>query len=137
MRTRSIYTSATAAALVLLGMASVHAAEPERIFANGFDPCCRLGGTVLGLAGTGLVLHLAAGTIAEDKAIVGDGLYDFVASVPPSTPFTLAVTTQPAGQTCAVAIAAGSMGTTDITNADVSCAVNLQWDSGTWGQDWN
>jgi hypothetical protein len=128
---------AAVAASVLMSLKPVHAASPERIFANGFDPCCRIGGTVSGLSGAGLVLHLGFGAIAEDKPIAGNGLYGFAASVPPGTAYTLGVKTQPAGQTCALAVAGGSMGSGDIDNADVTCTGNLKWDSGTWGQDWN
>lgn len=115
-----------------------HAAD-DRIFANGFDPCCRIGGTVSGLAGSDLVLHLTAGAISEDKPISDNGLYNFAASVPPGTAYTLSVTTQPGSQTCSFTTTSGSMGSSDIDNADVACAVtsNLVWDSGTWGQDWN
>jgi hypothetical protein len=124
-------------ALTALAAAPMRASATERIFANGFDPCCRIGGTVSALAGNGLVLHLAAGAIAEDKSIHGNGLYDFSASVPPGTAYALSVKTQPTGQTCALAITSGSMGSSDIDNADVACTGNLQWDSGHWGQDWN
>jgi hypothetical protein len=122
---------------LLAGWPTAQATGTDRIFANGFDPCCRIGGTVSGLSGSGLVLHLAAGSIAEDKPVAHNGLYDFAASVPPGTAFTLSVKPQPAGQTCAFAVSGGSMGTADIDNADVVCGGNLKWDTGNWGQNWN
>jgi hypothetical protein len=128
-----------AVSVIALPARPAAAATQDRIFANGFDPCCRIGGTVSGLAGTGLVLHLAAGSIAEDKAIAGNGLYDFAASVPPGTAYALSIKTQPSGQTCTLGITGGTMGSADVANADVACAntPKLIWDSGTWGQDWN
>jgi hypothetical protein len=134
MRAASILA---AAALMSPWMLPAHAASPQRIFANGFDPCCRIGGTVSGLGGMGLVLHLVFGSTAEDRPIAANGLYGFSASVPPGTAYTLGVKIQPAGQTCALAVTGGSMVNSDIDNADVTCTGNLKWDSGTWGQDWN
>jgi hypothetical protein len=127
------------ASVIALPVQPATAATQERIFANGFDPCCRIGGTVSGLAGTGLVLHLAAGSTAEDKPIAANGVYDFAASVAPGTAYTLSVKTQPSGQACTLSIGSGTMGSTDIDNANVACAnvSKLMWDSGTWGQNWN
>jgi hypothetical protein len=109
----------------------------DRLFADGFEPCCRIGGTVSGLADGGLVLHLAAGDIAEDRPVSANGIYDFTASVPPGTHYALAVATQPDAQTCRLSIDGGTMGGSAIDNADVVCTGNLEWDGGTWGQDWN
>ncbi|MGB8636453.1 MAG: hypothetical protein WCD66_05540 [Rhodanobacteraceae bacterium] len=123
-------------ALLALPLAA-QAATGDRIFEDGFDPCCSIGGTVSGLSGSGLVLHLHAGSIDEDKPIAANGLYRFAASVPTGTTYSLTVGTQPAGQTCSFTISGGNMGTSNIDNADLTCSGNLQWDSGTWGQDWN
>ncbi|MDN5923890.1 MAG: hypothetical protein L0H70_02695 [Xanthomonadales bacterium] len=124
--------------LLLLAATSARAAGSDRIFADGFDGCCRIGGTVAGLTGSELVLQLAAGAIAEDRAISGNGLYDFSAAVPSGTSYTLSVTIQPSGQTCTLAITGGTV-SGNVDNADVSCGANtkLTWDSGHWGQDWN
>ncbi len=54
---------------VELAGAMTHANASDRIFTSGFEPCCTLGVEVIGLAGNGLVLHLAAGAISEDKPI--------------------------------------------------------------------
>ena len=65
----------TALSILVLGLAG--AAEPacaaDRIFTDGFEPCCTLGGEVSGLTGTGLVLHLAAAAISEDKPVTANG----------------------------------------------------------------
>lgn len=125
------------AAWLLLAQ-SVNAAPPDRIFADGFEPCCRIGGTVSGLAAAGLVLHLDADTIHADKPVAGNGLYGFfAAAVPPGTAYSLSISAQPSGQTCAFTISAGTMGNSTIENADVICTGNLSWDSGNWGSNWN
>jgi len=108
----------------------------DRIFEDGFDPCCKIGGTVSGLTGSGLVLNLQAGSINENKPIALNGLYEFTSSVPPTTAYTLSVKAQPTGQTCVLASTGGTMGSSNVENADVGCG-NLIWDSGLWGQDWD
>ncbi|MGH6682614.1 MAG: hypothetical protein ACRECA_01595 [Pseudolabrys sp.] len=130
-------------ALTLIGAAwsapsRANSATTDRIFADGFENCCRLGGTVAGLSGSGLVLHLAAGSIAEDKPIGGSGLYNFIHPVPPGVVYTLSIKTQPNGQTCSLQTTGGTMGTTPFDNADVSCGGNLIWDRGSWDSgNWN
>lgn len=79
-----------------------------------------LGGTVTGLTGTGLVL-------ANGSAIVsiapGASTFVFGDKVPHGVRYTVGVLKQPAGQTCTVdaATAAGTAGSTDITNLIVNC----------------
>jgi hypothetical protein len=128
-------------AMCLLALAAVppaKAATQERIFANGFDPCCRVGGTVSGLTGSGLVLHLVGtGAVSENLAIDHDGLFDFATTIPTGDVYGVTIHGQPTGQTCTAAHAAGTMGSSDVDNVEVICGGNLEWDSGTWGQDWN
>ena len=124
--------------LALTLTAAQAATADDRIFADGMEPCCRIGGTVSGLSnGGGATLHLSAGAIAESKSVAGNGLYDFRSSVSPNTGYTLSLTMQPIGQTCSFTISTGTMGSTNISDADVICTTNLVWDSGTWGQNWN
>ena len=127
-------------ALGLAGVA-VPASAAERIFANGFEPCCTLGGTVTGLTGAGLVLHLSAGAVNEDKPIAAQGgaarLYTFSHSVPQGTAYSVSITTQPAGQNCTLTNAGGSMGTTPVDNIDATCVAGpagLVWDDGAWDE---
>lgn len=134
----TLRTSVLLALLVLPGLAAPARAGSDRIFADGFDPCCQIGGTVSALSGSGLVLHLDAGSVAEDLPIAANGLYDFVASVPTGIGWAVSVASQPSGQTCTIANASGTMGSIDIDNVDVSCGEipELIWDQGNWGQDW-
>lgn len=136
-------------ALGLVGVLALLLAAPssagnDRIFADGFDPCCQIGGTVSGLTGSGLEVHLlllpsgGGGFFGEYLPIFRNGLYDFVASVPAGRDYYINVTTQPTGQTCTVANGSGTTGSTDIDNANVSCVAqpDLIWDQGNWGDDW-
>lgn len=119
--------------ITLVAATSAGAASSDRIFANGFDPCCRVGGTVAGLSGSGLVLHLAAGAISEDHAIHQNGIYDFAASVPSGSAWAVSVKTQASGQFCQLVNASGTMGSANVDNVDVSCGSNaLIWDEGQW-----
>ncbi len=110
----------------------------DRIFANGFDPCCQVGGTVSGLSGNGLVLYLAAGALSENHAVNGNGPYDFAASVPTGTAWTVSVQTQLAGQVCSLINASGTMGSANVSDVDATCGNSAliwdqgDWDSGTW-----
>jgi hypothetical protein len=135
---KPLVASSLFALAATLTAASVAAATQERIFSNGFDPCCRVGGTVSGLTGSGLVLHLVGtGAVSENLAIDQDGLFDFATTIPTGDVYGVTIHGQPASQTCVVTHAAGTMGEIDIDDVTVTCGGNLQWDSGTWGQDWN
>lgn len=115
------------------------AATRDRIFANGFEPCCRVGGTVAGLSGSGLVVHLlGTGAVSENLTITHNGLFDFVTTIPTGDTYGVTIHGQPAGQTCTVSHAAGTMGTSDVDNVAVTCGASLIWDQGHWDdQPWN
>lgn len=72
---RNVKPCALVATALLAGLwlTSAAAGSPDHIFADGFDPCCQIGGTVSGLSSSGLVLHLSATAISEDHAISGNG----------------------------------------------------------------
>jgi len=79
-----------------------------------------VGGNVSGLTGT-LVLR-NNGT--DDLTITGNGAYVFAAKITGGAAFNVTVFTQPAGQTCTVANAAGTVGTANIANVNVTCVNN-------------
>ena len=127
--------------LLALGMigAAASASASDRIFADGFEPCCSLGGEVSGLTGNGLVLHLDAGAISEDKPVPANGggprLYTFFNSAPAGTAYTVTITTQPSSQTCTLSNASGSMASTPVININATCVaepLDLNWDDGNW-----
>jgi hypothetical protein len=81
-----------------------------------------VGGTVSGLAGTGLTLH--NGT--ESLPITANGTYAFATPAGTGTTYSVTVTVQPLNpsQTCTVANGTGTMGTANVTNVNVSCSTN-------------
>jgi hypothetical protein len=82
-----------------------------------------IGGTVSGLQGSGLVLQ-KNGT--DDLAIASNGRFTFQTQQASATDYAVTVRTQPVNpsQTCTVGHATGKVGSGDVTNVDVTCAVN-------------
>jgi hypothetical protein len=82
-----------------------------------------LGGSISGLAGTGLQLSSAGLTTQSPAA--GATSYSF-GSVPSGTAYAISASAQPTGpsQTCSVTNASGTIGGTDVVNANVTCATN-------------
>ncbi len=143
---RSIKMRMSVLLLLLAGVAAkvTPSYAAERIFADGFEPCCTLGGEVSGLTANGLVLHLAAGAISEDKPVSANGgglrLYTFANTAPPGAAYMVSITLQPASQTCTLSNASGTMATAPVTNINANCIAGppgLIWDSGNWDDaDW-
>lgn len=124
------------------GTASASAAE--RIFADGFEPRCTLGGEVTGLTGSGFALRLTVGALNEDKPVSAQGgalrLYTFANTVPPGTGYVVTIITQPTEQTCALVNATGTVVNTPIDNINATCVagpLGLDWDDDSWDDaDW-
>lgn len=84
-----------------------------------------LGGTVAGLAGSGLTLHLSHGAAgSEDLAVDADGAFAFATPVAYAAAYAVSVATQPVNpqQTCVLAHASGNMPDHDVSNVLVSCS---------------
>jgi hypothetical protein len=79
-----------------------------------------VGGTVGGLAGTGLVLRNNGG---DDLAIGSDGSFTFPTGVPSGATYDVTVAAQPTGptQSCTVTNGSGVIGAENVTNLVVSC----------------
>ena len=93
-----------------------------------------IGGSVSGLAGTGLVLHLDNG---ENLPVAGNGPFVFATPVDSQADYQVTVGQQPASpaQICSVANGEGTVGDEDVTNVLVSCvdalpALSLDVDDG-------
>ncbi|MDP1823928.1 MAG: hypothetical protein Q8L48_11825 [Archangium sp.] len=78
-----------------------------------------VGGTVTGLAGSGLVLHNSDGT--DLPVAAGATSYQF--NLPSGSAYSLTVNTQPTSpsQTCTLVNATGTVGSTAVSNAHVTC----------------
>ncbi len=84
-------------------------------------PTYRVGGSVSGLQGTGLVLQLNGG---NDLAITRNGAFAFPLSLADGSAWAVTVSAQPTGQTCAVAGGDGVITGADVNDVTVSCGVS-------------
>ena len=82
----------------------------------------RVGGTVSGLSGSGLVLQNSLG---NDQPISGDGSFIFTTALGNGSGYSVTVKTQPSGQSCTVGSGTGTLSGADVTNVAVTCAVNI------------
>ncbi len=82
-----------------------------------------IGGTVSGLAGTGLVLQ---NNLGDDATIAADGTFAFATPVADGGAYAVTIKTQPKGlsQTCSVADGAGSVAGKNVTNVAVTCVTD-------------
>jgi hypothetical protein len=80
----------------------------------------KLGGTVSGLLGTGLVLQEGS----ESLTISANGAFTFSTPLASGAAYSISVATQPTSpaQTCTVASGSGTVESADITNITVTCA---------------
>lgn len=80
-----------------------------------------IGGTVSGLAGTGLVL---TSTTGDSLAIAANGAFHFATRLAPGSAYGVTVSGQPRSpmQWCDVTGGSGTAGTTDVTSISVTCA---------------
>jgi len=89
-----------------------------------------IGGTVTGLAGSGLVLQDNSG---DDLAIAADGSFQFATPVLSGQTYDVTVSAQPSGptQTCVVVGGTGTVGGADVTSVAVNCTTNKYTIGGT------
>lgn len=79
-----------------------------------------VGGEVIGLTGSGLVLQNNAG---DDLAIDANGSFTFPTALADGSAYTVTVKTQPSNpsQTCSVVNGSGTLSGVDVSNIQVSC----------------
>lgn len=89
-----------------------------------------MGGTVSGLAGTGLVLQNNAG---DDLAVSANGSFTFATSLTTSSAYSVSVLTQPGtpNQVCSVSNGSGTVASADVTNISISCTTKTYTVGGT------
>ena len=78
-----------------------------------------VGGTVSGLASTGLVLQ---NNNASDLAVGANGAFTFAAPMAVGASYSVTVKTQPLGQTCTVGNGSGTSTGANVTNVTVTCS---------------
>jgi ELWxxDGT repeat protein len=83
----------------------------------------RVGGTVEGLSGAGLVLQNAG---SDELRVDAAGPFQFATALPASTAYDVEVKTHPVSpsQTCTVSGGTGVVGTADVTTVRVTCATD-------------
>lgn len=81
-----------------------------------------LGGTVVGLTQSETVILQDNG--GDNLTVSGNGGFTFTTPVAQSARYDVTVLTQPATQTCTVTNGSGTAGTADITDVQVTCAIN-------------
>ena len=86
-------------------------------------PTFTVGGSVSGLAGSGLVLQNNAG---DDLTINANSAFTFATTLPDGSDYLVTVATQPAdpSQTCLVSNGAGTLAGSDVTNVAIACSTN-------------
>ena len=89
-----------------------------------------IGGTVTGLAGTGLVLQDNGG---DNLNITANGAFTFATKLASGTTYAVTVATQPGSptQTCTVASGSGTVGGSTVNNVAIACTTNTYAIGGT------
>ncbi len=86
-----------------------------------------VGGSVNGLTGN-LILENNGG---DALSLSADGSFTFPTALPPGSPYSVTVQTQPATQTCTVNNSNGTITSANVTNVTVQCTTNLYSVGGT------
>jgi len=83
-----------------------------------------IGGIVSGLTGSGLVLQDNGG---NDLSVAGDGNFSFSSSIASGAPYAVTIRSQPSSpsEVCTVTNGTGTVGTTNITDVSITCAVSV------------
>lgn len=110
----------TQACTVGNGSGTVGAGNVSNVVVSCSTSDFTVGGSVGGLAGSGLVLQNNGG---DNLPIGADGGFTFPTAVPSGASYNVTVATQPGGpaQSCTVANGSGIIGADNVTNVSVSC----------------
>jgi hypothetical protein len=101
------------------GTGTMGAGNVTNIKVTCSDQPYKLGGTITGLASTGLKLSDVTDTVQIGAT---DTTFQFPTKVAFSTPYAVSVVAQPVGMTCSVTPASGTMPAGDVTNLAVVCS---------------
>jgi 6-phosphogluconolactonase (cycloisomerase 2 family) len=88
------------------------------IFSAAFN--ATVGGNISGLSGT-VILAMNG---VENLPISSNGNFTFSTSLPEGSAYSVAITTQPAGQTCSVTNDSGTTGGSNVANVAITCSIN-------------
>ncbi|MCL4699367.1 MAG: hypothetical protein KJ023_20310, partial [Burkholderiaceae bacterium] len=134
--TLSLSEAAGCADLGVIATATVTIEDDETPASAGFT----IGGTVSGLAGSGLVVE----TLVDTLAIAADGTFQFARTFPTGYLYRVQVTSQPQDprQACTVANGEGTVGSAAVTNVQITCTTlaepgSLDPGFGSGGRAWS
>lgn len=133
-----VATPATGHSVAFAGACSVEGSvtmADDRSCSATFAPSRHaISGSLVNLAGSGLMLHLDYGSGTEAvSAAAGDVGFAFVAEVPYGAAYMVTVSAQPAdpSQTCSVVNGSGTMPDVDVSDISVTCITNRYTVGGT------
>jgi large repetitive protein len=123
-------SSPTETCTVSMGAGKVGSANVTSVNVVCSTNAYTIGGTVSGLAGTGLVLQDNGG---DNLTVSANGTFTFATSVASGANYAVTVLTQAQGpaQTCAVTMGTGTAGSANVTNVAVTCTTNTYSIGGT------
>ncbi len=100
------------------GVGSVQSGNVATITVSCASSGYLIGGTISGLRGTGLVLATGISTVAPSATATS---FLFPTGLATGDSYVVSVQTQPAGQTCVITNATGTIATSNVTNVAVAC----------------
>jgi hypothetical protein len=123
-------TNPSQACTVRNGSGTVNGGNVSNIAISCVSNNFTVGGSVSGLAGSGLVAVLNGG---NDLPIASDGNFTFATPLPSGSQYRVRVATQPVNptQVCTVASGDGTIGSTNVNNVRITCASSTFSVSGT------
>ncbi len=110
---------ANATCVVSGGSGTVAAAAVSGVSVTCHPVAFTVGGTLAGLASSGLVLANGTDTVSPAS---GASIFTLPALVAGGAGYTVTVRTQPAGAVCSVANASGTVASASVTNVAITCA---------------
>jgi alpha-tubulin suppressor-like RCC1 family protein len=87
-------------------------------------PAYTIGGTVSGLTGSVSMKLTNNGVDVDNLTLAANGSFTFATALVSGTAYSVAVATQPSGQTCAITNGSGTVDSVAATSVTVSCTTN-------------
>jgi len=106
---------------VTQGTGTVTTGNVSTVSVNCIPNVYNVGGKVVGMTGTGLVL---SDNMTDSLSVTANGAFQFMSPVTSGQPFAVAITTQPSGQVCSVSGSSGTVASSDVTTVVVNCNPN-------------
>jgi len=117
-------SSPTQSCSVANGSGTIGSANVTNVAVTCTTSAYTVGGSVSGLAGSGLVLSLNGG--AQSLPVSANGAFTFPTALASGASYAVTVATQPSSptQSCSVANGSGTIGSANVTNVAVTCTTS-------------